>query len=302
MNAMLNDVLPYNAGLELMNWTPLGDPGVMKYSQQRVKKLEGMDISSTFHVPNPQKVQFEGRDLYTMWLGMDIEIGWEEASQLAKFNGLIAGMDRMLEQGLLDVGKTIWRGTTEAANGVAIDGLASAGSGTFASPSILDASTTAEDWEDAGTAAKDINKLTSTIRKYSNGPIAAFIPRSALDLVYYPVPTAAATFGEGSILEMIQSKVDFIVFTGDDPTTTYNIITGAAETSQNCQIYFADVSKLHIVYQKDLAMEALPWNPETRKGKIRHDGKLGWYAEPVNTTGTTYQKMVCEIDAIDLSD
>jgi hypothetical protein len=302
MDTMIADMLPLNAGLEYMTWTALGDPGVMTYHQQRVKRLGDLDISVTFHQPAPQKLQFEGRDMYTMWMGMDVEVGWEEAAQIARMGGLISGMDRILESGITDVTKTVWGGTTEALNGKAIDGLRAAGSGTFASPSILDASTTAEDWEDAGTAAKDINKLTSTIRKFSNGPIAAFIPRSALDLVYYPVPTAAATFGEGSILEMIQSKVDFIVFTGDDPTTTFNIITGAAETSQNCQIYFADVSKLHIVYQKDLAMEALPWNPETRKGKIRHDGKLGWYAEPVNTTGTTYQKMVCEIDAIDLSD
>ena len=299
---MITDMLPLNAGLEYMTWTALGDPGVMKYAQQRVKRLGDLDISVLFHVPNPQKLEFEGRELYTMWMGMDVEVGWEEAAQIARMGGLIGGMDRILEAGVTDVTKTVWGGTTEAANGVAIDGLRAAGSGTFASPSILDASTSAEDWEDAGMAARDINTLHSTLRQYTNGPLAIFVPLTALGLVNYPVPTSATSFGEKDIIDLIRAKFDIVIFTGNDPLTGYNLVTGAAETAQNCQLYAADMSSLHIVYQKDLAMETLPWNDEKRSGKIRYDGKLGWYADPVETSSTVYQKLICEIDAIDLSD
>jgi hypothetical protein len=302
MDTMIADMLPLNAGLEYMTWTALGDPGVMTYHQQRVKRLGDLDISVTFHQPAPQKLQFEGRDMYTMWMGMDVEVGWEEAAQIARMGGLISGMDRILESGITDVTKTVWGGTTEALNGKAIDGLRAAGSGTFASPSILDASTTAEDWEDAGMAAKDLNTMWSLLRRYTNEPLALAVPLSALALVAYPLPTAASTFGEGTILDYARKLFDIIIFTGNDPLTGYNLITGAAETSQDCQLYAFAPSKFHIVYQKDLSLETLPWDQDKRQGKIRYDGKLGWYADPVETSSTVYQKLICEIDAIDLSD
>jgi hypothetical protein len=298
---MITDMLPLNAGLEQMTWTALGDPGVMKYSQQRVKKLGNLDVSVLFHVPNPQKLTFEGRDLYTMWMGMDVEIGWEEAAQIARMGALIDGMDRILESGVVDVTKTIWGGTTEALNGHAIDGLRAAGSGTFASPSIIDAGSSAGKWDAAGKAALDINTLHSKLRKKTNGPLALFVPLSALELVNYPVPTSATAFGEKDIIDLIDAKFDAVIFTGDDPLTGYNLVTGAAETSENCQLYAADISTLNIVYQKDLALETLPWDTDKRSGKIRYDGKLGWYASPVETSSTVYQKMICEIDAIDLT-
>lgn len=301
-DAIIADTLSLEAGLSYMNWVPAGDPGTEKVQQKRVKKLGAMDISVLFHQPNPQKLSFEGRDLYTMWMGMDVIVGWEESYQLAKFNGLVSGMDRMLESGLIDMAKTVWQGTTETANGVAITGLAAAGSGTFADPSILDAGSTAGDWEDAGSAAKDINKLHSTLRKYTDGPLGLFVPRSALDLVEYPVPTAAATFADSDIIDLIRKKFDVVIYTGDDPVTGYNLITGAAETSQSCQLYAADMSKLKIPYQKDMVMEDLGWDTKKREGTIRYDGKFGFFAEPVETSSTVYQKMICEIDSIDLSD
>ena len=294
------DMLPLNAGLEFMTWTALGDPGVMTYKQQRVKRLGDLDISVTFNVPNPQKMQFEGRDLYTMWMGMDVEIGWEEASQIARMGSLISGMDRIIESGIVDVSKTIWGGTTAAANGVSIDGFRAAGSGTYVSPSILDAGSTAGKWDAAGAAAKDTNKLYSTLRQKTTGRLGVFVPLSALGLVQYPVPTAASTFGENDIIDLLLKRFDVVILTGDDPLTGTNIVTGNAETLEDCQIYAADLDKLHIVYQKDLGIETLPWNEEKRSGKIRYDGKLGWYAEPVETSSTVYQKMICEIDAIDL--
>lgn len=215
---------------------------------------------------------------------------------------MIAGMDRMIQAGMADVADTIWGGTTEAANGVAIDGLRAAGSGTFASPSILDAGSTAGDWEDAGSAAKDVNKLHSTLRQYTSSPLAIAVPLSALDLVEYPIPTSADSFGENDIIDHIAKRFDVIVLTGDHPIDGTNLVTGAAETSQDCQLYAWAVNNLHIPYQKDLTIEVLPYDAVKRNGMIRYDGKMGWYADPIETSAGTYQKMICEIDGIDLSD
>lgn len=297
----INDFLEFRSGLETLSWIPAGDPGTDTFSQYRVDKLEGMDVSVKFKVPNPQKLSLRGRDINTMWLGMDLEIGWEESYKIAKMGALIDGMDRMIEAGLIDIAKTVWQGTTEALNGLAIDGLVAAGSGTFASPSILDAGTTAGAWDTAGNAAKDINALYTTLRKNRlPRPYVAFVPLDALDLVAYPLPVATGEFGERNILDLLTATFDAVVFTDHDDDG-YNVITGNAETSTDCQIYAAATSTLKIVYQKDFQIQSLPWDEDTRKGKIRYDGKIGWYSLPIETSSGTFQKGICEIDSISLT-
>lgn len=297
----INDFLPFQAGIDLLTWTPAGDPGTDTFQQYRVKRLEGMDVSTRFHVPNPQKITLEGRELHTMWLGMDLEIGWEESYKIARIGALVAGMDRMIEAGLVTIAKTIWQGTTEAANGLAIEGLAAAGSGTFSSPSKLTAGTTAGKWDSPGNAAKDINKLRTTLRKNKfTGPLVAFVPLDAMDLVEYPLPVASGEFGESDILTLMRSKFDAVVFTDKDEDGN-NVITGNAETSEDCEIVVIDASMFNIVYQRDFILQTLPWDEDNRRGKIRYDGKIGWFAQPIEYPDGTYVKGITSIDGIDLT-
>jgi len=300
IDAAVEVQLEQNLTLQYMNWVPLGGIGDFSVKQKRAKAVSEAVTSKVF-ARHSERLNFEGRELNVAYHGREIDVGWEEMEQIIELGGMNEGLEKLMEALIFRMEKYVWRGSTAELNGVAVNGLTSAGANTFADPTLLDGGTTAGKWDVAGAAQKDLSKLKSKLRSAGfPGPYVLFYPMDAERAFTYPVTTATATFGDKTIGEYARTLFDAVVPVGND-ASGLNLITGNAETDADFQLYAISASGVKLPYQVAPSREILPYDDRERIGTYRVESKFG-VACSTKIVGTSsyYFKPVVEIDAIDL--
>lgn len=286
--------------LSYLTWRPQGQFGDDTIREKRIDDVEIAQASADF-VDNVDKPQFRARDLNNFYLNRTLEFGWKDTNQIIKMGGMSASDMKLIEALYFGAIKGLFQGTTAEANGVAVEGFTAAGSGTYASPSILDASTSAGAWDVAGNAIKDLNKMIEKlIDANARRPYVLSYPRRAVGAFMYCMNSAEPQ--AGNIMQYARSAgmFDYVIATGND-YNDYNLISGAAETSEDMQIYAWSMPDMVVKYQIPLGTKTIPWDQKKMLGWIRAEGNMQAAPIPRKTGTSTYQKMICEIDSIDLT-
>ena len=282
--------------LNYLNWQPLGSFGDEVISQKRIKNVQIAQSSADFR-RNVDTVNFEGRKLNTAYLNRELQFTWRHAEQITKLGGMEASDLKLIEALYFGAIKQAFQGTTAEAHGVAIEGITAAGSGTYASPYILDGSTTAGKWDVAGKSMLDMGTLIELLENLgAPRPYVLSIPSSAAGLFTFPVNSS---YDKSLIIQQARELFEHVILTGNDHDSV-NLITGAAETKINCQIYAWSMPDMRVLYQLPLGTRTLPWDSKEEIGLVRSEGMFT-VAPVARAIGTTYYKSIVEIDAIDLT-
>ena len=308
--AMVTPALAYvekNFTAKWFDWQKVGEPGDEKVVINHA--LNGIEAQTrpgfTIIADTPR---MEAATLIMPWTGKDYEYSIEAARKLMKA-GYKAAVPLARELGI-GVDKVLWQGadsladTTGAdiAEAITVHGITDPGTstGTYARPLYLDGGTTAGKWDAAGAALKDINKVKSMLMKSGfNGPYGLFYPIGAAEAFNYPITTAAATFGNMSILEYAEKMFDVVAPIPKDLDGDC-IASGAEETEEDFQIWGVALGSTSALYTQDFDIEALPWDRKSETGTVRGGARVLPSFEILNIGGSLF-KGVVEIDEIDLT-
>jgi hypothetical protein len=295
-----------NFTAKFFNWQQVGEPGDEKIGITH--QLNGLEAQTRagFTIIS-DRPQMQAADLYMPWTGKEYIYTIEDARKIMKA-GANPAVPLARELGI-GVDKVLWKGADAKANttgtakaqGITVHGITDPGTstGTYARPLVLDGSTTAGKWDAAGAALKDINKVKSMLVKSGfSGPYGLFYPIGAAEAFNYPIVTAAATFGNMSVLEYASKVFDVVAPIPKDLSGNC-IASGGAETEADFQMWGVALGSMSALYTQDFTIESLDWDKRTETGIIRGGARVLPSFEILNIGGSLF-KGVVEIDAIDL--
>jgi len=285
--------------LSKFTWTKAGGIGQQYPADAKAKPGKPAETYNVFVDKVVDTVDLDGRKLQIGWSGKAIEIPPEKLDQLMQIPG---GLDALLEEqrddANIELEQLVWAG--KSSNAVAINGLRAAGDGTFENPTLVDGGTSYTKWGAAGNAQNALAALSSVLEaKGFPRPYALFYPLSGAVLMKMPLLMATATFAGLSVEQYaLQSSLfQYVIGVGNTKAATpLCLMTGAAETSTDTQMYAASLPSVDIWYTEMLNQEYLI----DAKSKIT-TYRVGARCTPrvlSRNIGGTHFKGVCELDAI----